>query len=163
MKVLKFIDAHIEEACVVFSLAFMSGLIALQVFMRYVVQNSLSWSEELARYIFVLLVNMGISYGVKMKKHIRVEIFTSWLPEKPKMLILILSDIVFLVFALIIVYYGFETAGEIFILNQTSPALEIQMGLIYALLPLSYIMVFIRLVQNIAETLRNFRHVGKRI
>jgi TRAP-type C4-dicarboxylate transport system permease small subunit len=163
VKALKFLNARVEEACVVFSLACMSVIIFLQVFMRYVMQNSLSWSEELARYLFILLVNMGISYGVKMKKHICVEVFTSWLPAKTKAIIRILSDVVFLVFAVVIVYYGLETAGTIFVLNQTSPALEIQMGIIYALLPISYAMVLIRLVQNIVEAIRNLKSIKKEV
>ena len=41
--------------------------------MRYVVGASLSWSEELARYVFIWLVYIGISYAVQMKAHVKVE------------------------------------------------------------------------------------------
>ena len=157
MKVIKLLDARLEEIIVVGTLVLMSAIIGVQVFMRYVMQNSLSWSEELSRYLFVLFVNIGISFCVKTKKHIRVEVFTMWLPQRTQAVIRITADIIFLAFALVIIYYGFITASKIFTLNQTSPALGIPMGFIYVTLPLSYIMVMIRLVQNIAEAVRNFK------
>jgi TRAP-type C4-dicarboxylate transport system permease small subunit len=132
VKVLQFIDARIEEIIIVVSLAFMSILIGFQVFMRYIMASSLSWSEELGRYIFILVVNIGISYAVKMKKHIRVEVFTQWLPGRLRMFILIISDFIFLAFAVMIVFCGSDIALKIFNLNQNSPALEIPMGIIYA-------------------------------
>ena len=42
-----------EEIFSSLSLAAMTLLIAVQVFQRYVLQNSLDWSEELARYLFI--------------------------------------------------------------------------------------------------------------
>ena len=50
---LKIVDEHFEEAIVVALMAMMSALIGVQIFMRYVMGASLSWSEELARYFFI--------------------------------------------------------------------------------------------------------------
>ena len=47
MKVLKFLDENLEKMLCVIFLALMSIIIVLQVFFRYVLNNSLSWSEEL--------------------------------------------------------------------------------------------------------------------
>lgn len=123
--------------------------IGLQVFMRYVMEDSLSWSEELARYLFVFFVYAGISYGVKMKRHVRVEAFTMWLPDKAQAVIRIVADLLFLVFALFLVRYGYETASRIFRLKQISPALELPMGYVYATLPFCFVLVTIRLVQSL--------------
>ena len=161
MKIIRFLDTRSEEIVVVVALALMFVIISIQVFMRYVMQSSLSWSEELARYLFVLFVNVGISFGVKTKKHIRVELFSMWLPQKGKTVIRVLADIIFLAFAVVIIYYGFITATMIFMFNQTSPALGLPMGLVYVTLPVSYILVLIRLIQNIAEPLRNLKREAR--
>jgi len=52
---LKIIDKNLEEVLLVFLLSLMSVLIGVQIVMRYVVQESLTWSEELAR----LLLHLG--------------------------------------------------------------------------------------------------------
>ncbi len=57
---LKKLDDHFEEALIVLLMAAMTVLIVVQIFMRYVVQESLTWSEELARYIFVWATYLGV-------------------------------------------------------------------------------------------------------
>ena len=69
MKVIRWIDNNIERVLCVTLLALMSIIIVVQVFFRYVLQNSLQWSEEIARYMFIWLIYIGISYGVKTDKH----------------------------------------------------------------------------------------------
>ena len=73
MKVLKWLDANLEKYCCVVLMSVMTVIIFVQVVARYVFQNSLSWSEELARYIFIWLVYLGISYGCQMRKHIKID------------------------------------------------------------------------------------------
>ena len=64
MKVLRFLDDNLEKMLCTITLALMSAIIVLQVFFRYVLNNSLAWSEELARYLFIWTIYIGISYGV---------------------------------------------------------------------------------------------------
>ncbi len=96
MKVLKFLDDKFEMSICVVLMSTMSLLLFVQVIMRYVVGRSLSWSEELSRYLFIFFVYAGISYGVRMKRHVRVEAFTLWLPERTQAWIRVLSDVLFL-------------------------------------------------------------------
>ena len=64
-KILKWLDDNIELYICVFLMSFMTLLVFVQVVMRYVFNNSLSWSEELARYTFIWLIYIGISYGCR--------------------------------------------------------------------------------------------------
>ena len=56
---------NFEEYFVVWTMAIMTILVFIQVVMRYVFSNSLSWSEELARFIFLWVSWIGASYAVK--------------------------------------------------------------------------------------------------
>jgi TRAP-type C4-dicarboxylate transport system permease small subunit len=156
LKILRFLDARIEEFIIAVCLGAMTIVIGFQVFMRYVLQDSLSWSEELSRYLFIFFVYAGVSYGVKKQRHIRVEAFTMWMSARKRKIILLIADILFLVFAVIVVGYGYLTAARIFRLNQLSPALDLPMGYVYATLPLCFVLVAIRLVQNITRSVREF-------
>lgn len=60
-KILKWLDDNAELYLCVFLMSFMTLVTFIQVVMRKVFNNSLSWSEELARYVFIWLIYIGIS------------------------------------------------------------------------------------------------------
>lgn len=121
MKVLKFLDENLEKMLCVIFLALMSIIIVLQVFFRYVLNNSLSWSEELARYLFIWMIYIGISYGVKMDKHICVDAVYTFMPKSIKRGYAIVAYVLFLIFAVAIVYYGIVVVGMQISSGQVSP------------------------------------------
>ena len=61
-KVLSWIDEYLEEVLLAAALAAMAGIMGVQVFCRYVLGASLSWSEELTRYIFIWAGFLRVSY-----------------------------------------------------------------------------------------------------
>jgi hypothetical protein len=83
MAVSKFFD-NIEEYFCVWTMAIMTVIVFIQVVMRYVFSNSLSWSEELARFIFLWLSWIGASYAVKERSHFRVEMFANMIKGKSR-------------------------------------------------------------------------------
>ena len=59
----KSLITRIEEVVSSFCLSAMIVIISVQVFRRYVLQSSLDWSEELARYFFIWAVYIGCSFA----------------------------------------------------------------------------------------------------
>ena len=157
MKVLKFLDAHVEEILCVALLAMMSVIIFVQVVARYVFSNSLSWSEELARYMFIWCIYIGISYGVKRQKHISVEAAMLLFPKKVRPYLYVVSDILFFVFACAIMYFGWQVVGMISASGQTSPAVGIPMKYLYFAPVVGFFLCAIRLIQNIIETCKKIK------
>ena len=148
----KKLDDHFEEALIVLLMAAMTVLIVVQIFMRYVMQDSLTWSEELARYLFVWVSYIGVSYAVKRSAHIRVEAATMFLPERVKRYVILLSHLAFLVFAVMVVKEGYTLSMKIFKFGQTSPALGIPMGYIYLAPTVGFLLIFFRLIAKAART-----------
>ncbi|MEA3478133.1 MAG: TRAP transporter small permease [Bacteroidota bacterium] len=77
-----------------------------QVVFRYIFNNSLSWSEELIRYLFVWLTFLGGTLAIKNKTHIGVDFFIELLPVKYMKYIRILNQIVITAFFASIVVIG---------------------------------------------------------
>ena len=154
MKVVRFLDANLEKLICVVCLALMSILIVLQVFFRYVLNNSLSWSEELARYLFIWMIYIGISYGVKMDKHICVDAVYSFMPKGVKKWYAIVAYILFLVFAIAVVYFGILVVGMQISSGQVSPAMGIPMQYIYAAPVVGMVLTAFRLIQKVIEALK---------
>lgn len=155
-RILSFLDEHFEEVIIFFALSLMSIIIALQVLMRYVFQSSLSWSEEVARYLFIWLIYIGISYGVKKNAHVAVTATDLILTPHQQRWMRLISNTVFLAFALCIFYYGRHVCATIARLGQQSPAMDIPMWVVYAAVPTGFCLTCLRLVQRLLKEFRNW-------
>ncbi|MCM3760315.1 TRAP transporter small permease [Alkalihalobacillus oceani] len=149
MKALHWLDENAEKVLLVLLSSVMVIVIFVQVFMRYVMQNSLPWSEELARYCFIWAVYIGISYGVKKQRHIKVDVLLLLFKDKGKIVFNIISNLLFLAFAIFVVIYGYRISEQLLAFGQKSPANQIPMGLVYLAAPFGMALTSIRIIQNL--------------
>ena len=83
MKKLVWIWDQIEEKYLIFQLAVSVCVIFVQVFFRYVLNDSLSWSEELARYLYIWQGWLGISLIERKRKHVSITMYWESLLLQP--------------------------------------------------------------------------------
>lgn len=154
---LKFLDKYLEDLFIIPLLMGMSLLIFAQVIMRYVFSASLTWSEELARYIFIWLVYFSVSYAARTEKHIRIEAALMAFPKKFRPYVEIFSEILVLLFALFIVYTSFTVVQKINISGQNSPALGIPMWVVYSAPFVGFILTSFRTAQTIIRKVKRLK------
>ncbi len=157
-KLLDFLDNRLEISVCIVLMCILSVVLFVQVFFRYVMQASLSWSEELARYTFVWLVYMGIPYGCKIMKHIKIDAGLFLFPRKMRKYIVILGDIIFMIFAFVIVYFAWKLEQKQIMFGQLSPAMMIPMWIPYGAPLVGFILTAIRQLQTI---IYRFKHLSE--
>ncbi len=157
MKIIKWLDSNIERVILLVLFVAMTIITILQVFMRYVMQNSLSWSEEFARFCFIWLIYIGISYGVKRAKHIRVEAVLSLFERRGKLVINLIANILFLYFAIYATYYGFTIMNTIQSTGQVAPSLGVPMSIMYLGMPIGMLLTTIRIIQRSIYEIKLYR------
>lgn len=157
VRVLRWLDEHLEEYILIFLSALTVVVVFYQVFMRYVMGDSSRWSEELARYAFIWLIYIGISYGVKKQRHITVDAFLMLFKAKGKVILNIAANLLFLAFSLTMIVYGYDVMMYIFDRNQTSAGLHLPMGYVYAAGPIGMALTSIRLIQHIVLQINRLR------
>ena len=145
---------HFEETILVYSYLLIVPLLTVQVVARYVFNHSISWSEELARYVFIWQIWLGSSYCVKENRHIRIDIFTNHLSEKVRQIYEIVITVISIVFCVFLIYKGGQVVMMIANLHQTSPALKLPMQIIYACVPISCVLMVIRYIEHIIKLVR---------
>jgi TRAP-type C4-dicarboxylate transport system permease small subunit len=69
-----------------------------QFFTRYALNNSASWTEEIARYLLVGTVFVGAAIGVAKNNHIQVDLLYRWLPPRVARVLATLVDLLRLAF-----------------------------------------------------------------
>jgi TRAP-type transport system small permease protein len=70
----------IVGAAVVLAMAAMTTSVAVQVGLRYGLNQSLDWADEVSRLAFVWAVFLAIPLGIKRGSHVGLELLTAWLP-----------------------------------------------------------------------------------
>jgi len=150
---------NFEEYILIGLFSIVAPLMLLQIIMRYIFGNSLSWSEELARYIFLWLIWLGASYGVKRSRHIRIEIIKGKLSKKGNCIIEIIVILICIGFCVFMVLKGSELVSMIFELRQTSAALRLPMGYPYMSVPVGCSLMIIRYIEKIYETIKEMRSI----
>ena len=159
MTIKKFLD-NFEEYFCVWTLVFMTIIVFLQVIMRYVFANSLSWSEELARFIFLWLSWIGASYAVKTRDHFRVEMFADMIKGRNRVLFEYFVLIVWFVFSLLLVWYGTKLLVFLNSTGQVSAAMDIPMTWPYAAVPAGCLLMCARLVVEIYKLHKGIYNPG---
>jgi TRAP-type C4-dicarboxylate transport system permease small subunit len=113
----------------------MTFIVGAQVFYRYVLNDSLFWSEELARYLLVWISFLGATTAYYRGVHPGVDILIKNCSTRFKwygrMLVHFLSALLFIV----ITWAGIQFAY--FVRIQISPALGVHKWLILAIIPIS--------------------------
>ncbi|KAB3532130.1 TRAP transporter small permease [Alkaliphilus pronyensis] len=149
MKLLKLLDEYIEEWILIGTYTIMLIIASAQVFFRYVINISLSWSQDLLTYMLIWTVFIGISLAVKKRKHIKVELAYIILPEKYQFHLKVLSNFIFMIFCGVFSYYSLIKVYKlIFVLPQISESTGLPMWMIQVAVPFGFILSIYRLIKD---------------
>ncbi|PSW22117.1 TRAP transporter small permease [Photobacterium sanctipauli] len=148
---IKWLDKYLENTIACILLAVMVTAIFLQVVTR-TLDISLSWTEELARYCFIWLVYIGVSFAASRKSHIKIDAVAMLLDPKEKKYLSLLSDLVFFAFSCFILFHSTQMVMNLLYLGQTSPALGLPMWIVYLAGPVGFALTAFRLLQQMIIT-----------
>ena len=136
---------RLEEIFLFVTIAGSVIIIFMQIVMRYVFNNSLSWSEELARYLFIWFSWLGISIGQRKGEHIVITMLTDRLRGIALTAVLLLKDLVTLGILVVLIYYGAVVVMKQLDMGIVSVALKVPMDVIYASMPVGCFCMAVRL------------------
>ncbi|MBA3011302.1 MAG: TRAP transporter small permease [Proteobacteria bacterium] len=153
MKKMDTIVSQIEEwALFVMVMAALLSLFA-NVVCRYVFNYTLAWSEELVGIVIIYSTFVGTSVAIRQGAMIRIDALVQIFPGLKNGLTFY-SNCLMLIFAWMMVYYGYEMTHIQYITHQKTIIMQIPLVFVYAIMPVMGIMVFIRTSQLMVQNLR---------
>ena len=132
-------------------LLIMLALVTYQVLARFIFGSALRWSEELARYCMLYISFIGIGAGIKLHKHVGVEVLDSLLKENAKKAGKYLVAILTLIILVVFTYYSAMVTIRIGASGQLSPAARIPMWIPYVTIPVGFLGGIIRQIEEIIK------------
>ena len=143
--------------------ATMIALIALffNVVLRYGFNYSLAWSEELVREVIIYTTLIGCSAAVKARSMIKIDASVQLLPAL-KTPLTFFSNTVTLIFAVMMIYYGWKLAALQVTTNQKTIIMQIPLVYIFSILPLMGGMMLMRVIQVFYEDITELKTGGQK-
>ncbi len=139
-------------------MAIMTLNVLWQVFSRFVLKNPSSYTEELARYSLVWLGVLGASYVAGQKLHLAIDLLLIKLKGKAKSYLEIFIQTCIFIFAFVVMLVGgFRLVNITLTLNQISAALQIPLGYVYLVLPISGAIIMFYAIFFIADELKKIK------
>jgi len=143
------IAERVVQVTLVGMVAVMTVIIINQVFMRYLFLYSLSWSEEVARYLMIWVSFLGASLALKYGFHIGVEFVINRIPEKMRGWVNLTAKLGTLLFLIYFTIGGFRVSWAV--RDQDSPALLFSMAYAYLSAPVGGLFMIIQLLNLLVE------------
>lgn len=129
----------------VFLMSFMVLNVLWQVGSRYIAMSPSSFTDELARYLLIWVGLLGASYVAGKKLHLAIDILPMHLQQSnasaAKKLNVIINVLVAIFALLVMVWGGIRLVYITLTLEQTSASLNIPLGYVYSVLPLSGLLI----------------------
>lgn len=147
----KSIDTALERILIVI-LAVMTISVLWQVFSRYVLQDPSNWTDELVRFLFMWLGLLGAAYITGKRMHLAIDILPSRSNlENQKKLNIIIYSLVAVFSFFVLVVGGIRLVFITLTLNQISPTLEVPLGYVYLVVPISGVFIIYYSILNIVN------------
>ncbi|MEP3427334.1 MAG: TRAP transporter small permease [Roseibium sp.] len=135
---------------IITGMAGMVIVVFLQIVSRYVFSLPLAWSEEVARLLFICIVFIGAAVLARQEGHLAVTVLIDQLPKRIRRVANAFSALVGLICAYYLVRGGWSTLLREW--DQRTPGLQFPMGVIYAVIFASVMLMmlwlFVIMVKN---------------
>lgn len=147
------LTAKIEKVILALSIMLMMINTTANALGRYIFNQSIYFSEELNQFLMVSVTFIGLAYAVRNGRNIRMTAIYDSLSHKKKKVLMIIIAICTSFLMFLLAYEALQYVLQLKGMNRQSPALQIEMYLVYMIVPIGFFMAglqfFIRFVQNL--------------
>ena len=160
MRLVRWLDQHIEYWLNFFFYSFLTLIIVVEVFRRYALNSSTSYGEEYARYAFIWLAYIATARGVRNRSHLSIDLLRERFGRTGKFVLYLFSDFCFMALAAVIVYTStqFVVGGIRF--DQRFTGSDLPLWLATSAVPVAWLLVCVRVAQRSVVLTRAYRTGG---
>jgi TRAP-type C4-dicarboxylate transport system permease small subunit len=121
----------------------------MQVFSRYVLNSSFSWTEETARYAFISMGMLGVPIALRRGLHVKIDLLENLLPAGGKLVLRVAIDLMIAFISVVLLIEGINLL--ISTLELTSTAVGLPYAAFYYTIPVcGFVSVWVILIDLLA-------------
>jgi TRAP-type C4-dicarboxylate transport system permease small subunit len=139
-----------EDWTLFFSVMVALAALFVNVVLRYGFNYTLAWSEELVREVIIYTTFIGCCSAVKNRSMIKIDASVQLFPRL-KIPLTYFSNLIVLIFSVMMMVYGWQMAALQARTFQKTLILQIPLVYLYAILPITGVLMFVRTLQVIYQ------------
>lgn len=151
----------IEEILCVICTVIMTTLVFANVLSRYVFHSSLSFSEEITTYLFILLSMMGTAIAAKRRAHLGLSILTDAVSPGARRVLMTAGFAIAALFSLALFLYGILMVVNQYNLAMVTPSMQWPEWVYGTFVPFGAFFITVRFAQAAVEEWRSPAHENK--
>jgi TRAP-type transport system small permease protein len=140
-----------EDAVSVAALVAITVVVVLQVFLRYVLDTGILWSDEVVAILMVTMVMFGAPAVTRRAQHTELLVFVRMMPSRVRRPVRLLTNLVGLAFLVLFLYasarYAVNAKGMV------TTVMRIPVQYVYALLPVGAALALYEFVKAIPASI----------
>jgi len=145
-------DLQWDDAIVLVLFWILAGVVFLQFFTRYILNDSVAWTEEIARFLLIGVTFIGSVMATRKQSHIAVEFLYRWVPRPGRRIAQFLIDILSTAFFIALAVLTAQIAGRT---RQMMVSLEIPKSAIYWIVFVAFVCMALYSIWNTWKHLRD--------
>ncbi len=126
---------YVASKVVIAAMAVMTFVVVLQVFYRYVLNDSLVWGWDIPRLCFIWAVLLAIPLAIRYNAHVGIDLVFNLFGPRTQRFVRIVNAIFMLILSAMVAYYAVLLARDTW--DQLMPGLGLSVGLFYVALAFS--------------------------
>lgn len=143
--------ARFEDWVCALALGSVAVIIFVQVLLRYFMNYTPDWSEELSRYLIVWTIFIGTAIGVRNNIHIGVDALLRLLPKSWKLTMEVLLNVIGAIVSIVLIWLSIQFIQDTLEYEQLSPSMRISMAIPYLAMPVGLSFAVIHFIHDIVK------------
>ena len=130
-----------EKVVAAITLSIMTIVTFIAAVNRFTFSFAMPWTEELTRFLVMWMTMVGAALGIGRNEHVGIDVFINRFPKHLQHIIALIMHAMGVVFSVLFFYIGIQMVENQYM--QTSTAMEISMGLVYACVVVGAVLMFL--------------------
>jgi TRAP-type C4-dicarboxylate transport system permease small subunit len=145
-------DQRWDDAVVLILFWVLAFVVFLQFFTRYILNDSIAWTEEIARFLLIGVTFIGSIMATRKQSHIAVEFVYRWIPRTGRRVAQTLIDVLTTGFFVMLSIFSAQIAGRT---RQMMVSLDIPKSTIYWIVTAAFVCMALYSAWNTWRHLRS--------
>jgi len=146
------VTLRIAYHLIIYLLGWMTLVVLVGVFYRYVLQNALSWTEEFSKFLMIWMTLMGSPIALQLGAHVGIDALPNALRGRAHFTLLLIIQLIILSLLAVVLKEGITLTRLASL--QTASSLDLSLGWIYLAMPLGAGLMALVAIQHLVFAVR---------